>query len=177
MQRNHYRRALLAGSVASLMAGSLIASPAAFADTYSFRDPAYDIHAGADILKVRVTNERHVVVVVRHRNLRRAATPAVSVMVDTNRRRPGPEFSVDLNINELYVWPVRRWKTYGDAPVGCPVSGRFDYQADLTRIVMARGDGCLRPRGPVRVSVAASASSRQDWAPGYHRFSPWVRRW
>lgn len=173
MHRNHYRRGLLAGSVASLLAASLIASPAAVADTYVFGDPADDIRAGADIRKVRVTNERRVVVVVRHRDLRRAATPGVSVMVDNNRRRPGPEFSVDLNINELYVWPVRRWKRYGDAPIGCPVTGRLDYQADLTRVVMARGDKCLRHRGPVRVSVAASG----DWAPGYRRFSPWVRRY
>jgi hypothetical protein len=158
------------------MAAGLVASPVAVADTHSFGDPAYDIRAGADVLEVRVSNERRVTVVVRHRDLRAAATPALSVMIDTNRSRPGPELSVDLNINELYVWPMRRWQRYGDAPIGCPVTGGFDFRSDLTRLRMARGDGCL-PRGPVRVSVAALGPSRSDWAPGYHRFSPWVRRY
>lgn len=176
MQGIHHRRGIRAGSVASLLAASLIASPAAVADTGSFSDPAHDIRAGADVLTVQVTNERRVAVVVRHRNLRRSATPAVSVMVDTDPNRPGPEFSVDLNINELYVWRMRRWQRHGDAPIGCPVTGGFDYRADLTRVMMARRGDCLRPRGPIRVSVAALGRSGTDWAPGYRRFSPWVRR-
>jgi hypothetical protein len=52
------------------------------------------------------------------------------------RTARAPEFSVDLNINELYVWRTRRWQRYGDAPVGCPATGGFDYRADLTRDVL-----------------------------------------
>lgn len=175
MQHSHFKRALLAGFVSSLMAVGLVVSPAAFAETYTFRDPAYDIRAGADIVNVRVTNERRVVVVVRHRDLRRGATPAVGVLVDTNRSRPGPELSVDLNINETYVWAVRRWKVSGDEPLACRVTGGFDYKADVTRVGLGRD--CLHRWGPVRVSVWASAgSSRQDWAPAYHRFSRWVQK-
>ncbi|WP_191278598.1 hypothetical protein [Nocardioides flavus (ex Wang et al. 2016)] len=157
------------------MAG-LMTSPGAVADTGSFSDPARDVRAGADVLSVEVTNERRVAVVVRHRDLRRPATPAVSVMVDMYPNRLGPELSVDLNIYELYVWRVRRWQVYGDVPIACPVTGGFDYRADLTRVVMTRSGDCLRPRGPVRVSVAAFGRSGTDWAPGRHRFFPWVRR-
>jgi hypothetical protein len=176
MKCSHHRRGILAGWVASLVAASLIPLPAAVADTGSFGDPAHDIRAGADVLSVQVTNEGRVAVVVRHRNLRRSATPAVSVMVDTYPNRPGPELSVDLNIYELYVWRVRGWQRYGETPIGCPVTGGFDYRADVTRVVIARGGDCLRPRGPVRVSVAALGRSGTDWAPGFHRFSPWVPR-
>lgn len=177
MQLFHHRRRIVAGSVASLLAASLVTSPAAVAETVSFSDPAHDIQAGADVLSVEVTNERRITVVVRHQDLRRSATPAVSVMVDTYPNRPGPDLSVDLNINELYVWRIRRWQVHGDVPSGCPVTGGFDYRADLTRIVLSRRSDCLRPRGPVRVSVAAFGRSGTDWAPGRRRFLPWVRRY
>mgnify|MGYP003297241033 CR=1 FL=1 len=53
--------------------------------------------------------------------------------------------------------------------------GTFDYRTETTSMPISRA--CLGRPGKVRVSVvAADGGSRGDWAPGYHRFSPWVGR-
>jgi hypothetical protein len=162
---------LLVGTM--ILTAALLPSTAA-AETRAFSDPAGDIHSGADVRKVLVRNEAGVVVTVAHRDLRRAKTPGVGIWFDTNRARSGPEFLAALNIYETYFWPVRRWKVYGEAPLACPMSGGLFYKADITRVRVSRS--CLGRPERVRVSVSAGQSSREDWAPGYHKFFPWVRR-
>lgn len=164
-------RGLLVGAL--VLSAGLLPS-AAVAETRVFSDPAGDIRSGADVLKVRVRNEASVVVTVWHRDLRRAKTPGVGIWFDTNRARKGPEFLAALNVFETYFWPVRRWKVYGEAPLACPMNGRLFYKEDLTRVRVSRE--CLGHPGRLRVSVSAGQSSREDWAPRYHEFFPWVRR-
>jgi hypothetical protein len=165
-------KALVAGV---LVVGTVLTPSAAAADTISFRDPANDIAGGADILGVRVSNARRVVVTVRHRDLRRAAAPLVSLFIDTRPRRPGPEFVLAVNVWEYYLWPTRDWQPVGDAPLSCRHGGWFDYRTETTSLPISRA--CLRHPGRVRVSVvAANGGSRKDWAPGHHRFSAWVSR-
>lgn len=164
-----------AGLAAVTMLALGLAPSAAVAGTLTFTDPAHDIRPGLDVLSVRVSNESRVVVTVRHRDLRRAAGPSVQVYVDTNRRRLGPEFVVGVDRWEAYLWRVRRWRAYGDAPLSCAMTAGLDYRREVTRVALSRR--CLGYPGPVRVSVEAySQRSRHDWAPGYHRFSPWVPR-
>lgn len=168
-------------AASTALAGALVAATTvvvgagpAQAATYSFDDPAGDIPTGADILRVTVNNGRRIVVKISHRDLDRAAHPAVFVYLDTKRSRSGPEFVMDVNQYEWYLWRTRHWKRTGDAPLGSPYSGRFDYDTNVTTIRIPRRT--VGYPGKVRVSVVALNGSSVDYAPGYRTFCRWVPR-
>lgn len=158
-----------------IILGTVVTPSPAQAETTTFRDPAGDIATGADILGVRVHNARRVVVTVHHRDLRRAASPGVGLYLDTRPGRPGPEYVLDVNVWEYYLWPTKGWQPTGDAPLACHHGGRFNYRTETTSMPISRA--CLGHPGRVRVSVVArNGGHRRDWAPGHHRFSRWVER-
>ncbi len=160
---------------AAMVLSTVLMPAPASAATITYPDRAHDIGTGADILGVRVNNARRVVVTVRHRNLQRTANPHVALYIDTRPKRPGPEFVLDVNVWEYYLWPTKHWQGYGDAPLACHHGGTFNYRTEKTYMPISRA--CLGYPGRVRVSVvAADACHRRDWAPGYHAFSTWVPR-
>jgi hypothetical protein len=179
ISHRHHRKSrkaamFLAGTALAAMVPVAMLQPA-HAATYSFSDPAGDIASGADIQRVRVDNGRPVVVKVFHRDLRRAALPGVAVYLDTNRSRSGPEYLLNINRYEWYMWRTRGWTAVGDAPLSRPFTGRLDYDRDVTTARIPRRS--LGYPGRIRVNVTAhNSGSARDHAPSYHTFSRWVSR-
>lgn len=162
------------GTLLAAVVPAVVAQPA-YAASHSFGDRAGDIASGADIRSVRISNGSAIIVRVFHRDLRRSANPSVSVYVDTIASRSGPEYVLNVSVWEWYMWRTRRWRAVDGYPLASAYSGRFDYATELTTVRIPRRS--LGYPGRIRVNVVArNGFGAQDHAPGYHAFSPWVRR-
>ncbi len=164
--------------LSSSMAFCLAAVPSmVLADTISFSDRPKDIQSTIDIRNVRVSNETRTVVTVQHESLRRSdPIRGLSIFIDTNAARGGPEFVFAAGVGDGTDWQIfraRNWRA-SIGPLNCSTEFSINYSTDVTRASIARG--CLDGAGRVRVSVVASANSQRDWAPGYRTFSRWVPR-
>ena len=161
---------LVSGSMASFN------SPA-FADSASFADGTS--RGSMDIRRVRVVNERRLTVRVVVKDLRRrAGAGSVSVWLDKNAGRSGPEFHIGSGLWES-DWAIGRtsgWR-FPRGPLHCPVDQRLLFKRDV--IVFKTGRACLGRYGKVRVSVTTYGGARGrlvDHSPRFHTFHRWVRR-
>jgi hypothetical protein len=162
------------GALLAAVIPAVVAQPA-YAASDSLRDPAGDLASGADIRSVRIYNERPIVVKVFHRDLRRSASPSVSVYIDTNVSRSGPEYVLNVSVWEWYMWRTRGWRAVGGYPLASTYFGRFDYSTEVTTVRIPRRS--LGYPGHIRVSVVArDGRGAPDHAPRYHAFSPWLGR-
>lgn len=111
--------------------------------------------------------------------------------LDTNPRRPGPEY-VAVVVGEVESFTVHTAPGWLAGPGGGPrgtgpqrCRGRVDFDVDRQRVTFTVPRWCLRAdpaatAQPARVRVGLEAwpdfGRAQDRFPGKHRFSDWVRR-
>ena len=165
----------------------------AAAETAAFPDTRGDMTQGADIRSVRVVNgEQTLRVAVRHRDLVRSfrSGSSLSVFLDTDRTRSGPEFVFTGGTFEGADYALLEadgFRAAGTRQV--PLRGgtylmRVDYVEDVARIVIDQV--VLGDPGRVRVEVKTGAemvpadgaepSTEVDWLGTPRRFTPWVTR-
>lgn len=158
-----------------------VAAPAS-AESDVFRDARADMGdgtRGADIHRVRVvhTSERLLVRVV-HADLRRSfrSSSSLSVFVDTDRSRRGPELVLGggtFSGTDYALHRAQGWKPRNHRGLPCPHRMRLDFQQEVARVSLSRG--CLGATGAVRVAVRTAADadggtrdwlgSRREWTP------------
>lgn len=164
---------------------------AAMAATADFADARGDMSQGADIRKVRVVNgEETLRINVRHRDLVRSykSGSSVSVFIDTDRARTGPEYVFQAGTFEGADYALLKadgFKAANNRQV--PLRGgtyimRLDYADDVARIAIDQV--VLENPGKVRVEVKTGAemvpagtdtpSTEVDWLGTPRRFTPWV---
>ncbi len=158
------------------MLAGLAAAPAD-AEYYSTSDPA---DAKASLTDVRAVRAKHgqanMVVRVRFRDLTRSSSAGLSIYLDTDRSRSGPEYVLSSGLGDGtdYVLTEANGWQGSDRRVDC------DYEAKLWwgvknafRVRMDRA--CLDEPSTVRVSVKmvdpAASRTVVDWSPGTRRWS------
>lgn len=172
-------------SIAASLAGAVliactVASPAE-AEHKSFRDELGDANAGIDITKVTVANGKRLILTSHHADLTRSDNQSIGYWIDVDGKHAGPEYVISGFFSSYSEWDMfktRHWNRVGE-PLNCRSEMRIGYKKNTARFTIWRA--CLDGlRGHVRVSMGASlqrenASSIQDRAPGFHRFTGWVK--
>lgn len=163
-------------AIAVMTAIGMTVPTAALGVTVGFSDARGDVSSGFDIHRVKVANERRVAVTVTHRELRPSGGGGLTVYFDTRPLDPGPEFVASGGLAATRDWNVYRTEgwTGSSSIVLCRIDMRVNYTTDTSQFVMDRA--CLSSPGKIRVSVVAGGTNARDWAPGFHRFYPWVMR-
>ena len=165
----------------------------AAAETAAFTDARRDMSQGADLHRVRVVNgEQALRVNVRHRDLVRSfrSGSSLSVFLDTDRARGGPEFVFTGGTFEGADYALLKadgFQAAGTRQV--PLRGgsylmRLDYVEDVARISIDQV--ILGDPGRVRVEVKTGAeltppggaepTTEVDWLGTPRRFTPWIAK-
>ncbi|MGH3363552.1 MAG: hypothetical protein ACRDOW_02395 [Nocardioidaceae bacterium] len=184
-------RRIAAAAVVSAVSTTVLAG-AASAETRVFKDERGDMAHGADIHRVRVVNDKQVRVNVVHRDLRRSykSGSSITVFIDTDRQRKGPEFVFlggTFEGSDYALLKAKGWKRSGDQQV--PLHGgsyimKVDYAEDVARIRFDRA--VLGNPKAVRVEVKTGgehvpqgeepATTEKDWLGQPRDFTRWVKR-
>ena len=183
---------VIAGSALAVAAIAAVAGPA-LAATSSFTDARGDMSQGADIRRVWVDNgATKLRINVVHRDLVRSfrSGSSLSVFIDTDRARTGPEFVFVAGTFEgadYALLPADGFRMKGNRQVplhGGTAQMRVDYADDIARIRIDRV--VLDNPGRVRVEVKTGAellpagggdpSTEVDWLGTPRTFTPWVPR-
>ncbi|HSE72799.1 MAG TPA: hypothetical protein VLA97_18680 [Nocardioidaceae bacterium] len=174
-------------AVAALTAGVVAVPGTANAASDVFRDARGDMAGhGADIHRVRVVNEDRIRVRVVHENLRRSwkSNSSLTVYLDTDKRRTGPEFALIGGTFEgtdyALVKTRNGWKQGRRVESkDCEYGMTLDYGKETATITMDRD--CFGSPKAVRVAVKtggelASGDIVRDWLGERRELTPWVRR-
>ena len=175
------RRRVAVAATAAVAASTLLAAPAEAA-TRTFTDPKGDVAHPMDIEWVKVHNARRLVVTLKHRNItageQRGGSSGVYIDVDRgNGNRP--TYLIAGGVGTDYSFFIMRDWTRSLSTPKCRYRETLDYDRNLTRFSISRGclNGASFEATEVRVSAIANVSSRRnDWTPGFHRWSPWIPR-
>jgi hypothetical protein len=164
------------------LALALVAPAPAYAEVTSVDDAVGDLAHGTDIVRVTLKHAARVRVRVKHVNLRRHPKrgAGISVYVDVDRQRPGPEYVLGGGLQDgtdYLLGTADRWD-FGTA-VQCRYRMTLDYSDELTRIWFRRG--CFARPDAVRVAVEVGAEAPggtgetiTDWMDHRRAFTPWV---
>jgi hypothetical protein len=174
---------LLAAGLA--VAGALVIAPAApaSAETTSFVDGADAAPSLNDILRVGVNHGTDQVAVrIKFTDLRansQGGPAGITIFLDTNRDRTGPEFRLDSGLQsgtDYQLHRARNWR-----PVGGPKSceHNLDLQFRKDRLVFTVARGCIRTPDTVRVGAKMTdhfdaSHPIHDWMKGPRRFTSTV---
>ena len=169
-------RTSLTAGCALLLAG-LVAAPA-HAEYYATSDPADAKGSLTDIRAVRAKHgQANVVVRVRFEELTRSSRAAVSIFIDTDRSRRGPEYVLSSGLGDgtdYVLTEANGWRG-SDQRVDCDYEARLWWGIkDAFRVRMSRE--CLGEPSIVRVSVkmgdqAGGSRPVVDWSPERRRWS------
>lgn len=165
--------AMVLGAVA-LTAGSASAETARLADDVA--DMGH--YADAESAVVRHTS-RALVVKVQHQSLRRTGDAGISVFIDTDRRRSGPEFVLNGGLYEgtdYALWRARGLDRTGQMLM-CAYRMKVDYASDSTLVRVSRDclGGPAKVRTAIRVSGGFEPDFAEDWV-GSQRWTGWLTR-
>lgn len=168
------------GGVAAVTLGATLLAPPAQAEYYSVGDPD---DASASMTDIYSLNARHgnavVAATVSFADLRRDSAAGLSVYVDTDRTRRGPEYVLNSGLGDgtdYVLTRARRWKGVGE-PVECDYEARVKWGKERFRAVLSRE--CLGDPARVRVSTRMLDNPTGDrpvvdWAPARRRWSLWL---
>ena len=159
-----------------------MAASAAPVSTKVFLDSKSDVPSGVGLFRTRVTNGDKLVVVTKHRNLRKLSDDQFTIFIDTRTSHPGPEYAITGGMSDGTDWATgratRRWKVKADPldPIGlCDSNVKLRFKKDKMRVALGRD--CLGGhQGRVRVSVKFSDPDFTDFGPAKKTFYPWVAR-
>jgi hypothetical protein len=150
------------------------ATSAAHADTRSWKDPK------PNITKVTVKHSKKNVKVTTTTGVIRPGT-YLTVYLDTDPSDPGPEYRNDL-VPASELSPLMRIDGFGQHGTAVPcdgLRGRGDVFGPKT-VSVTVPRSCLGNPSKVRVSVRGyfdvKGPNVVDWAPGFKKFTGWVRR-
>lgn len=175
-------RLLVLAATTALLA--TVTAPAV-AETAAVRDGADTTASLHDIRQVRVAHApRNVFVATSFTDLRRrsAAGPAgLTVFVDSNPDRPGPERAVVTGLQtgtDYQLVRVRNWRLVGD-PLSCDHDVRLDFRRDVAHVRVNRA--CLGNPAQVRVAVRMvdeydGSHPVTDWMKGRRLSTRWLDR-
>ncbi len=183
----------VAGAAAVSALGITVLATPAMAATSVFTDARGDMSQGADIRKVRVVNgEERLRIKVVHRDLVRSfrSGSSISVFLDTDRARKGPEYVFTGGTFEGADYALLKAKGFQAAGTRqVPLHGgtyvmRLDYVKDVARIDIDQV--VIGTPDAVRVEVktgaelvpegSAAPSTEVDWLGTPNSFTPWVER-
>lgn len=134
-----------------------------------------------DIHTVRVDHTARVVRIrVTFPDLRKRAQAGLTVYVDSDRDRRGPERVVGLPLfsgSDYSMWRMRDWEYVGDRPVSCRYHADYRWRRDV--IVLTSRRGCFTRADEVRVGMrmrdgADGSHPVTDWLRGRRHFTRWV---
>jgi hypothetical protein len=182
------RKSLAAATVVVLAWTGFAAAtgPAAVAapvSTRVFLDSKTDVLSGVGLFRTRVTNHSNLIIVTKHRNLRKLASDnQFTIFIDTRTSHLGPEYAITGGMSDGTDWATgratRRWHVHADPldPIGlCDSSVELHFKTDKMRVVLGRD--CLGGyQGRVRVSVRVGDDNFTDFGPAKKTFYPWVAR-
>jgi hypothetical protein len=182
------RKSLAAATVVVLActgfaAATGTAAVAAPASTQVFLDSKTDVPSGVGLLRTRVTNGDKLIIVTKHRDLRKLASDnQFTIFIDTRTSHPGPEYAITGGMSDGTDWATgratRRWKVKADPldPIGlCDSNVKLRFKKEKMRVALGRD--CLGGYdGRVRVSVKFSDADFKDFGPAKKTFYPWVAR-
>lgn len=169
------RIASAASAIALVLAGT-IAAPA-HAEVYGIDDGADAAGSLSDILSL---SARHgtgrLVVKTRFADLRRDSQAGMSIFVDTDRLRRGPEYVLGTGLGDgtdYQLSRARRWQSVG-APLDCSYLLQVRWRREVAKAFIDRD--CLGEPAKVRVSVKMrdlldASHPVTDWVPGTRRWS------
>lgn len=189
--RNTKIRRFATAALVSALGATALAGPAS-AETVVFKDAAGDLDHGADVRRVRVVNDEKVRVKVVHDDLVRSyeSGSSLSVFIDTDRQRKGPEFVFlggTFEGADYALLPAKGWRRASDRQV--PLHGgmyimKLNYAKDTATIRFDR-EVLGNPRA-IRVEVKTGgelvpegdepATTGVDWLGKAKDFTPWVKR-
>ena len=173
---------VLALACTGFAAATGTAASAAPVSTKVFLDSKTDVPSGVGLFRTRVTNGDKLVVVTKHRNLRKLSDDQFTIFIDTRTSHPGPEYAITGGMSDGTDWATgratRRWKVKADPldPIGlCDSNVKLRFKKDKMRVALGRD--CLGGyQGRVRVSVKVSDPDFTDFGPAKKTFYPWVAR-
>ncbi len=170
---------------AALLAGITLLGAPASAENMSAKDPADASASLYDIRSVKVSHQTKKLVVrvgVTDLVTETDGGPAsMSLFVDTDRTRPGPEFRLGTGLqsgSDYQLVKMKKWKVQG-SPLSCGHRLVLDEARDQVKFRI--NSGCLRRPVSVRVGVrmvdAYDASHPvTDWFKGRRAWTRWVDR-
>lgn len=163
---------LVLALVLVFLAGPATAARARFTDPNDHRGfdvRVVKVHYG-DALRVRLVHDGKVAVGQKYK-----------FWIDTTSKDAGPEYSFAFTPNSdfLRLRKVDDFSGSGSRVSGCDhgwaaSANIFRPHRDVWGSIAGR---CLGAPSHVRVSVQLIVSGRDDWAPRFHRFYPWVERY
>lgn len=168
------RIALTAGATLALC--GLVAGPA-HAERYSIDDPADASGSLSDIYGVEANHGGdNLFVKVRFNDLVRSSAAGLSIYLDTDRERKGPEYVLSSGLGDgtdYVLTGADGWQGSDDL-IDCDYAARPQWGNDVFRAVISRD--CFDRADSVRVSVkmidrADGSHPIGDWAPRRHRWS------
>lgn len=168
-------RIALTASSALVLAG-LAAAPA-HAEFYEIDDPADASASVSDVYGIYAQHGReNLLVKVRFNDLMRSSAAGVSIYIDSNRRKKGPEYVLSSGLGngtDYVLTSATRWRG-SDNRINCDYAARPRWGKDVFRAVISRD--CFGRTGKVRVSVkmvdqADGSHPVVDWAPKRHGWS------
>lgn len=167
--------------VTALALGTVALTPgAASAETVRLPDHGADMghYADAESAVIRHTS-RALVVKVQHQSLRRTGDAGISMFIDTDRRRSGPEFVLHGGLYEgtdYALWRARGLDRTGQMLM-CPYRMKADYATDATLVRVSRTclGGPARVRTAVRVTGGFEPDFAEDWV-GAQQWTEWLDR-
>jgi hypothetical protein len=178
--------ALVGATTAALTAGTLaLAGSAAAATTTITPDPVGDMDHGADIVTVKVVNEKSIRVALKAADLVPSyqSGAGVKIYFDTDPQDAGPEYAflgglfegTDYGLVAVEGWKVPKYPT----TVGKFSIMKLDYERDVATIRISRA--ALGHPGDIRVAVRTSGEQPNgdyvhDWLGGRREFTPWITR-
>ena len=151
------------------------------------KDPQDTFH-GSDLRAVQlINNDRNVVVVTSHTNLRRDPRTGSggAVYVDTDPGDKGPELVFVGGFFEGTDYQLVRTEGFGVEQWGAPVDGSYEMTVDYARerVRMRMSRAALGGPEEVRIAVRVAGTRTDgtstglvDWLGEPRSFTPWVAR-
>lgn len=171
--------ALVAVPLAAVLTAGLVSGPA-YGESIGHRDPADAAGSPTDIRQVRINHTEHALRMrVGFADLRRVGSSGMSVFIDTDRGRRGPDRVLSAGLfdgTDYLMFRTRRWQVRGE-PLSCSYRVRLDYADDVARVRIARG--CLDRVDPVRVALRMTDDNGADgtitdWLGERREFTRWL---
>jgi hypothetical protein len=164
-------------AAALTISSAMSVTPPAQAAMMRFEDRRGDAGGRMDIEWVSVDNGRPLTIIIKHRNLTRSTAEA-GAFIDVEPGA-GPEYLVNGGVydSDYQLSRANGWRP-GNEPLNCPVVMSPNFRRDTVTYQISRR--CLDTGTGAATSVRVAAIARvpglrTDWAPGYRRWSSWVR--
>jgi hypothetical protein len=182
IREEHTMKHVRRGAALALAAcTAVLTTTAAYAEEVVVNDGADATASLTDIRKVRVDHgDQQLRVRVKFPDLRKKADAGLSIFIDKNAHRRGPEFGLGAPLfsgGDYALMRMKRWR-FGDGDrVECDYDLRLRWKKDV--LVFTADRGCFGDAEELRVGmkmvdVADSSHPVIDWMKGRREFTRWL---